>query len=278
MPSTNSYPDWAPEAPSSARVSDCLLGGWNHRPSDEELAAELERICPEVREGARSGREFLARAITWAARQGIAQFIDLGCGVPVAAEYLRGEDQGCRRPDADTHTSARAVNPDAAVAYVDRDWSVADEASFLLEPAGPGIAVVHADLRDHEKVLADPGLRQVISPEQPVCVILGLVLHYMTAAQAREAVAGYVRLIAPGSCVVISTGRFDDPRLFARVWEAYTPAPLHNPTRAQFASFFAGLDVVRPGVKPAAGLRPGWGDAPETAGRAYVLGGIGVRA
>lgn len=272
---TNGYPDWDAEAPSSARVSDCLLGGWNHRPSDEDVAAELEWICPGVRQAALTGREFLARAVTWAARQGIAQFIDLGCGSPVAAEYDSGKNQCCGRPDADTHAVARAVNPDAAVAYVDRDPMVALDASVLLEPAGPGIAVAGADLRDPEKVLADPGLQQVISPEQPVCVILGLVLHYMSAAQARDAVAGYARLIARGSCVVISTARFDDPGLFARIWTAYTPAPLYNHSRAQVASFFSNLDLVPPGVRPAAGLRPGWGDAPGASGKAYVLGGIG---
>ena len=170
------------------------------------------------------------------------------------------------------------MNPRAAVAYVDCDRLGAREARLVLEPAGPGIVVVEADLRDPGKVLADPAVRRVISPEQPACVILGLVVHYMTAAQARAVVAGYVRLIAPGSCVVISTGRCDDPALFTRIQAAYTPARLRNHSRAQVASFFAGLDLVPPGVKPAAGLRPGWGDAPKPPGPAYVLGGIGRRS
>jgi S-adenosyl methyltransferase len=122
--------------------------------------------------------------------------------------------------------------------------------------------------------MGDSWLQEVIRPELPVCVILGVVLHYMTAAQGREAVAGYVRLIAPGSCVVISTGRCDDPAPFTTIKAAYTPARQHNHSRAQVASFFAGLDLVPPGVKPAAGLRPGWGDAPGAPGRAYVLAGV----
>ena len=53
--------------PNVARVYDCLLGGHDHYAADRELASEIERLCPEAREIARGNREFLARAVTWAA-------------------------------------------------------------------------------------------------------------------------------------------------------------------------------------------------------------------
>lgn len=49
-------------------------------------------------------KQFLSRAVTWVARQGVAQFIDLGCGLPTSPN---------------THETARAVIPDAVVVYVD---------------------------------------------------------------------------------------------------------------------------------------------------------------
>jgi hypothetical protein len=59
----------------------------------------------------------------------------------------------------------------------------------------------------------------------------------------------------------------------------YSPGRGHpQGSRAQVAAFFAGLDLIPPGVKPAGGLRPGWGDAPNAPGHAYVLGGIGRRS
>jgi hypothetical protein len=68
--------------PNVARVYDYLLGGCdNHQPDRQEAEALLE-ICPEVPVMARSNREFLGRAVTWAARQGILQFADLGSGFP----------------------------------------------------------------------------------------------------------------------------------------------------------------------------------------------------
>jgi hypothetical protein len=249
--------------PNVARVYDHMLGGSASYQADRELADALDQICRGVREIALSGREFLARAVTWAATQGIAQFIDLGSGIPAAAEYGRAHNFRNFRLDADAHAIARAVNPAATVAYVDHDPVVGFEAPFLLEPAGPAIAAVTADLRDPETVLEDKGLREVIDPAEPYCLVLGL----LPARQARQVVAGYADLIAPGCCVVISTGRFDEAGLGRQVQAAYTPARLHNHAQGTVASFFAGLELVRPGVKPAAGLRPGWGDAPGAPGR-----------
>ena len=60
---------------------------------------------------ARENREFLARAVTWAARQGIAQFADLGTGIP--AHPSIGD-------------AARTAAPDARIVYVDNDLDVTD--------------------------------------------------------------------------------------------------------------------------------------------------------
>lgn len=64
--------------------------------------------------------EFLARAVTWAAGQGICQFIDLGSGFPAAGSVL---------------DVAQAHDPHARVACVDWDELVAGELGYgpLLE-------------------------------------------------------------------------------------------------------------------------------------------------
>ncbi len=48
-------------------------------------------------------------------------------------------------------------------------------------------------------------------------VILGAVLHFLDADAARAVTAGYARLMAPGSCLVISVASFDDEGLGMRV-------------------------------------------------------------
>jgi hypothetical protein len=139
----------------------------------------LLEIYPPLAEMVQENRMFLAETGTWAANQGTGQFLDLGAGLPATPAV---------------HQTARAVLPGARVAYIDRDPMVLSHARALF--ATPGVAAVAADLRDPAVVLADPDLRAVIDPAEPVCVILGAVLDFFGADSAREVTAGYARLIA----------------------------------------------------------------------------------
>ena len=121
-------------------------------------------------------------------------------------------------------------------------------------------------------MLAHPGVRTVIDPAEPVCVILGLVLSLMPVRQAREVVAGYTDLVAPGSYVVISCGRCDDEALWKQLREAYTAAEIFNHAPGDVEGFLAGLELVPPGVVAAQNWRGGWHDVPAAPpGPVYVL-------
>jgi hypothetical protein len=54
--------------PDPARVHNVLLGGADNYAADREQAGELTRIWPGLRDVVREDREFLVRAVTWAAR------------------------------------------------------------------------------------------------------------------------------------------------------------------------------------------------------------------
>jgi len=140
-----------------ARMYDYLLGGKDNYAADRAEARRLLRIYPPLRAMARENRAFLARAVTWAAGQGVSQFLDLGAGLPTVHN---------------THQVARAVKPAAAVAYVDTDPVVLAHARALLA-TGDGVTAVAADLRDPAAALADPGLRAVIDPARPAAVLPG---------------------------------------------------------------------------------------------------------
>src|SRR5580700_6073711 len=98
--------DFDPTTPSIARVYDYLLNGKDNFAVDREVADKLLAVAPIAALVMRENRQFLARAAGWAAKQGIGQFIDLGCGMPTAPN---------------THQSAQAVADDAQVAYIDND-------------------------------------------------------------------------------------------------------------------------------------------------------------
>jgi O-methyltransferase involved in polyketide biosynthesis len=249
-----------PATPNTARVYSRLLGGKDHFPADRAQADALLEIYPPLAEMVKENRAFLAEAVTWAANQGIGQFLDLGAGLPATPAV---------------HQTARAVLPAARVAYVDTDPMVLSHARALL--AAPGVAAVAADLRDPAVVLADPELRAVIDPAEPVCVILGAVLHFLDADTARAVTAGYTRRIAPGSCLVISCASFDDEALAKRLAADYTAGQFINHTREDVVSFFAGLDLVGPGVSEAQTWRA-WHPEPVLRHReGHVLAGVARR-
>ena len=248
-----------PDVPSSARLHNALGGGWNCTPADEAKVAELEEICPPVRQMGADSRLFTVRVVSWAAaEQGISQFIDLGAGLP---------------PGAAVHEMAGAVRPGARVAYVDRDEEACD---FLADAApGEGVAVVNADLRDPAAVMSDPGLLKVIDPAEPVCVILALVLHLMPEACARSLIAGYARRLAAGSYVAISVPAISDAGMWRKL-RVVSPDLAWNHGRDDLGRFLSGLELVPPGVRAAFALRPGqWGAAACRKEPAFTLAGIG---
>lgn len=83
------------------------------------------------------------------------------------------------------------MDPGARVAYVDDDWVVTDYFAALMKDQGVGgVAVVSADLRKPARVLADPGLREVIDLGEPVCVLLAAVLPPRRRCRRGEARRG----------------------------------------------------------------------------------------
>jgi O-methyltransferase involved in polyketide biosynthesis len=245
-------------APNMVRVYDYWLGGKDHYAADRAEAERLLAIYPPLRDLVRENRAFVTQAVSWAARQGIGQFIDLGAGLPASPSV---------------HQAARAVLPSARVTYVDIDPVVLSHARALLT-TDDGVTAVSTDLRDPAGVLAYPDLRAVIDLARPTGVILGAVLHFLAADAARAVTAGYARLIAPGSYLIISVARYDDEMLGKRLSAEYTAAAWHNHTHADVVSFFAGLELVGPGVTKAQTWRA-WMPEPVMRHRdGHVLAGV----
>ncbi len=243
--------------PNMARVYNYWLGGKDHFAADRAEADRLVEIYPPLPALVRENRAFLIQAAGWAVRQGIGQFIDLGAGLPASPAI---------------HQAARAVLPAARIAYVDLDPVVLAHVRALLA-TGAGVTAVGADLRDPAAVLGHPDLRAVIDPARPVCVILGAVLHFLDPEAACAVTAGYVSLLAPGSCLVLSCARFDDEELAKQLAEQYTAATWYNHSPADIVKFFDGLELAGPGVTEAR-TWPRW--PPEADDRnGHVLAGVG---
>ena len=251
-------PDFDPTVPSIARVYDYLLNGKDNFAVDRDVAAKLLAVAPTAALVMRENRQFTARATSWAAKQGIRQFIDLGCGMPTAPS---------------THQSAQAIDADARVAYVDIDAVVLAHLRALAAQGNAGVTVIDGDVREIA-VIVD-AIRTAIDLAEPGCLLMGALLHFFPPDAARDLVAGYAAALAPGSYVVLSVGRADgddESRGFG-TYSSSGAAQAYNHSVAEFTSFFGPLTLVPPGVVDAREWHPADGQSgplPPRPGQALV--------
>ena len=261
--------------PSAARVYDCLLGGKDNFQADQDLAEIITIIEPRVPGNARANKEFVNRAVTWIAAQGVTRFIDLGSGIPTVPRDTDGKLSATWQP---THVAAQQAQPSAQVAYVDHDPVVLTHSRAFLAHGAKGVMVIPGDLRDPEELCSSAGIRDLLSPGEPVCLITALVYHFMPPDQAREVACEYMRRLPSGSYVVISMGH-GDQRTGERFAAAYnTPGgpTFYNHNLGHITGLFDGLKMEGPGLVDAARWRPGWGESVSRAGNGMmVLAGVG---
>lgn len=229
--------------PNAARMYDYYLGGKDNFQADRDAAEKIMALGPS-REICRANRQFLGRAVRFAAEQGIRQFLDLGTGLP---------------NQNNVHEVARRVHPQAHVVYVDYDPVVTVHARALL-PDDATTAVVEADVREPEKILGHPGVERLIDFSRPVAVVFVGILHCLTDAEDPRGVVGaFAERMAPGSHVIISHLTDDaHPEVGAAAREIYdeVSAPLQHRSRQAIAGLFAGFDLVEPGVTLVNDWRP----------------------
>jgi hypothetical protein len=245
-----------PGQPNIARMYSYFLGGTEHQPADRLAAESVTTYHSEVIEIARANRAFVLRAVTHVATLGITQFVDLGAGLPAPPTV---------------HQAARTINPAACIAYVDNDPVVLARARAKLATTA-GVAVVDADLRDPETVLASRALRSVIDLTRPVCVLAASVLHFLPPGDADVLVEAVTAAMVPGSYLAVSVGTATgtDPDLLSRLRCAYAGTTLVSARpEDEIMGWFTGLALLPPGLVDVRDWRPGhatlrnrWGPRP----------------
>ncbi len=232
---------WAPEKayverPSAARIYDYLLGGAHNFACDRAVAEQAMAAKPDLRVQAVANRDFLGRAVEYLTGVGIRQFLDVGSGIPTVGSV---------------HELARRADPDARVVYVDRDAVAVAHARDILGDA-PGVVVVKEDLRHPDRILDHPLTRAVLDLDQPVAVLLVAILHVIPEGDDPYGIVAELhRAAAAGSHLVIAHGTADGAEDEGRELEAVsrnTDTPMTLRSRSEVGQFFAGWDLVDPGL------------------------------
>ena len=257
-------PEINTNVPQSARVYDYWLGGKDHFPADRALGDAIAGALPTIRTQVRAQRAFLGRAVRYLTRDaGIRQYLDIGTGIPSAGNV---------------HDVAQEVAPESRVLYVDNDPIVLAHARALMAGTAEGqVAFIQADLREPETILSDPAVAGTLDLDQPVgLVLIGVMHHLRDDDDPRRIVATLVDALAPGSYLVLSQSTPDfDPDAMRALAAASEQGGIPNVPRslADTEPFFAGLELVEPGLVPMATWRPDPG-AEQDPRSVYAYGGV----
>lgn len=234
------YLSWVPSdvdlsKPNAARVYDYILGGANNFDVDREFAKRLMTRVPDAQALAQENRAYLRRVVTHLAQQGVRQFIDLGSGIPTVGN---------------THEVAQRVDPGAKIVYVDHE-PVAVAHSELILQDNENAEILREDVRDVAAVLGHPATRRLIDFDEPIAILMFMVLHFVSDDQdPYRLVARYRDATAPGSYLAISHATADGRPEVTEVLLEYraTTSPVTERTRAEVTPFFDGYDMVPPGL------------------------------
>ncbi|MGW2514719.1 SAM-dependent methyltransferase [Streptomyces scopuliridis] len=248
--------------PHPARVYDYFLGGKDHYPADRELA---EKLASGAQRGAQINREFMHRAVAWAAREGIDQYLDIGTGIPTVPNL---------------HQVVQEILPASRIVYTDNDPIVLRHAEALLVSGPLGATdYLEADVRRPDEILEHA--RGFLDFSRPVALSLIALMHFVPDEDDPYGITRtFVDALPSGSVLIVSHGTADflAPEQAAKVTGTYRKGgiSLCPRTRAEVERLFEDTDLVEPGLVRA----PEWyrdTPAPEREESGFYVGVARVR-
>ncbi|HEY7485243.1 MAG TPA: SAM-dependent methyltransferase [Streptosporangiaceae bacterium] len=246
--------------PHSARIWNYWLGGKDYYPVDRAAGDEFCKVYPGIVDDARAFRAFLARAVGYLVGEaGIHQFLDVGTGLPTVDN---------------THEIAQRIAPTARIVYVDNDPLVLAHARALLTSVPEGVTdFIDADLHEPQEILEIAA--NTLDTTRPIALILsGILGHIEDDDEANSIVKRLVDGLASGSYLMLQDATTAS-RANAEALKRYNNSgavPYVLRDAETIADFFAGLDLVEPGVVPIHQWRP---PAPTADGAAVAVNGVG---
>jgi hypothetical protein len=248
-----------------ARMYDYYLGGAHNFAVDREAAEQVLAILPETRTFARENRAFLRRVVRYLVREaGITQFLDLGSGIPTVGNV---------------HEIAQGIDPSCRVVYVDHEpVAIAQSRRLLADNANA--TVIHADVRDSAHVLGNAETLRLLDFDRPLGLLMLQVLPFVPDSDDPAAiVAAYRVACAPGSYLALAHSLTPEfwPGAVAEAVKLYTNSthPLCLRTPDEVSTFFAGYELIEPGVVFTSGWRPDQPVTGEEARRSRAVAGLG---
>jgi hypothetical protein len=233
-------PDIDTSVAHSARIYDYILGGKDNFEADRRAAEGAVKANPTMATGMRENRAVMRRMTAFLAGEaGIRQFLDIGTGLPTSPNM---------------HEIAQSLRPDSRIVYVDNDPIVLTHARALLTSNTEGTtAYIHADLRQPEKILANPRLLDTLDLSEPVALMMFGVLHFIPDEDDAYGIVKRLMAALPsGSYLAVQHPTRDFYAEGVGADRSYRNAGIafQYRTRDEFERFVDGLELVSPGLVP----------------------------
>ncbi|MFG3099392.1 SAM-dependent methyltransferase [Streptomyces sp. NPDC048182] len=231
--------------PHSARIWNYWLGGKDNYAVDEAAGDAYTAVFPGIVTIARGSRAFLGRSIRYLVREaGVRQFLDVGTGLPTVDN---------------THEVAQRHAPEARIVYVDNDPLVLTHARALLTSSPQG-ATAYEDLSLAEPELILQAAARTLDLTRPTALILsGILGHVADHDRAVDLVRRLLAGLPSGSYLCVNDGsRGTDPD-YEAAQDGYNETgavPYFLRPVPEIEAYFAGLELVEPGVVPVPLWRP----------------------
>ncbi|UUN31433.1 SAM-dependent methyltransferase [Streptomyces sp. FIT100] len=239
----------------NARVWNYWLGGKDNYQIDRQVGDQVTGLFPSIRQVARADRAFLGRAVTYlAAEAGVRQFLDIGTGLPTVDN---------------THEVAQRIAPESRIVYVDNDPIVLTHARALLTSSPEGrTAYIDADAHRPDDILSS--VKPTLDLSQPVAVIMLGILNFIIETEKATAIVRHIMDAIPsGSHLAVThptleLGGEGNAEAMA-FWNENATPPITARSRAEFAGFLGGLDLLDPGIVSCSRWRAEGDPDPEVA-------------
>lgn len=222
-----------------ARIYDYILGGKDNYAIDREAGNASLQVWPSLRIHMHANRSFMHRVARYlVSEKGIRHFLDIGTGIPTPPNL---------------HEVVQQIAPESRVVYVDNDPIVLAHARALMDSTPEGrTAYIQADMRDPDKIISAPALRETLDLNEPVGLTVIAMVHFIEDNdEAYRVVRSVVDTLPSGSYVALAVATDDfAPEMLARVQQEYRARgeTLKFRTREQTERFFDGLELEEPGV------------------------------
>ncbi len=229
---------------------DYFLGGSHNFAVDRQAARQALAHMPGLPAVLHANRAFLRRAVRQMVEAGVRQFLDLGSGIPAVGNV---------------HEIAQQVDPTISVVYVDVD-PVAFAVAETILAGNPYATMIQADLRDTDRVLADPAVHRLLDLDRPLGVLMVAVLHLVPDCDDPAGILDRLHdAVAPGSYLAVShmcPEERQTPAGMREARDAYARSgnPLHPRTYEQVEALLSGWRMQPPGLVAC----PQWRPDPDT--------------